>query len=294
MRIAIRFLIVFTLAASALSASAQPRIEENVVIGMVSGLALVMDVHYPSNPNGYAIVHISGSGYGRPLAYNAPLLSKGQVDIWGQPLVEAGYTVFSLNHRAIPRFRWPDPLHDVQRAVRYIRTHAEVYGIDPERIGAVGGSSGGALVTALGVFDGSGYLDDPDPVNRVSAKVQTVVARAPLVDMNRSTLETEALLVGAWLDTNVQSIEYRKRYEASPINYATADDAPMLFISGDKDTVVPIEHSERMRDSLRSVGVEARLLVIPGAGHGPAFPGAENPPDYIAEMVKWFDHYLKR
>ena len=144
-----------------------------------------MDVHHPENSNGYGIVHISGSGWGRPLAYNAPLLSEGQVELYGKPLVAAGYTVFSLNHRATPRFRYPAPLADVQRAVRFIRFHAEVYGIDPERIGAIGGSSGGHLVSLLGVLDGDGNPDDPDPVNRVSAKVQTVVARAAPADMAR-------------------------------------------------------------------------------------------------------------
>jgi acetyl esterase/lipase len=136
-------LVVTALIACPTLVSSQTTIEKNVVIGMVSGLALLMDVHRPARPNGYAIVHISGSGWGRSLAYNAEPLSERQVDIWGAPLVDAGYTVFSLNHRAIPRFRWPDPLDDVQRAVRFIRTHAEEYGIDPDRIGAVGGSSGG-------------------------------------------------------------------------------------------------------------------------------------------------------
>ena len=103
-------------------AFAQARVE-NRFVGMYSGLALVMDVHHPENSNGYGIVHISGSGWGRPLAYNAPLLSEGQVELYGKPLVTAGYTVFSLNHRATPRFRYPAPLADVQRAVRFIRFH---------------------------------------------------------------------------------------------------------------------------------------------------------------------------
>lgn len=148
----------------------QGRIDKNVVVGMVSGLALVMDVHRPERPNGLGIVHISGSGWARPLAYNAPLLSEQQFAIYGKPLVERGYTVFSLNHRATPRFRFPAPLEDVQRAVRFIRAHAKDYGIDAERLGAIGGSSGGHLVLLLGMLDGRGSESDPDPVNRLSAK----------------------------------------------------------------------------------------------------------------------------
>lgn len=269
-------------------------VEKNVVIGMVSGLALVMDVHYPDEPNGYGIVHVSGSGWGRPLAYIAPQLSESQVDLWGVPLVKAGYTVFSLNHRATPRFQWPDPIHDVQRAVRFIRTHAEEYGINPERIGAVGGSSGGHLVTALGTFDGVGNADDPDLVNHASAKVQVVVARAAVVDMVKQEGEGTALLMGNSLGRNENSEEYHLRHKASPINHVSKDDGPILFISGDKDTSVPIEQSERMVEKLQAVGVESRLLVIPNARHGPTFPGAVNPPDYVGETIRWFDTHLKK
>lgn len=289
----LHFLILITATFSQLHVDADHRIDENVVIGMVSGLALVMDVHHPEDSNGIAIVHISGSGFGRPLDYSAAQLSKRQVDVWGKPLVDAGYTVFSLNHRAIPRFKWPDPLDDAQRAVRFIRTHAEDYGIDPDRIGAVGGSSGGTLATALGVFDGEGFPDHSDPVNRASAKVQAVVARAPLLDMNRSKVESVALLMGSWSETDIKSKEYRKRFDASPINFVSSDDAPILLISGNKDTVVDINHSEVMRDKLKDVGVESKLLVIPEGGHGPEFPGAVNPPDYIAELIRWFDEQLR-
>ena len=131
-------LALAALAVFSAAAVGQARVEKNVVVGMYSGLALVMDVHYPANPNGYGIVHIAGSGWRRPLAYDAPLLSETQVGIFGQPLVEQGYTVFSLNHRATPRFPFPDPLEDVQRAVRFIRYHAVEFGIDPDRMGAVG------------------------------------------------------------------------------------------------------------------------------------------------------------
>jgi acetyl esterase/lipase len=272
----------------------QGRIEKNVVVGMVSGLALVMDVHLPDEPNGYGIVHISGSAFSRPLAYNAPLISESQAGIYGEPLVAKGYTVFSLNHRATPRFRYPAPLLDVQRAVRFIRYHAQEYGIDPDRIGAVGGSSGGMLVSLLGVLDGKGDPDDPDAINGVSAKVQVVVARAAPVDHTRwSTGEVGALLFGASNSQDPQSEEARRYREASAINYVSADDPPFLLIHGDADQTIPFEQAGLMSDALKEVGVDSRVIRIPGAGHGPTFPGAENPPDYIGAMTDWFDQHLK-
>ena len=107
---------------------------------MYSGLALLMDIYHPDNPNGYGIVFISGSGWTRELDYDAtPLKESGQEALYAVPLTEAGYTVFGLNHRASPRFRHPAHLQDAQRAVRFIRHHAEEYGVHPERLGAMGG-----------------------------------------------------------------------------------------------------------------------------------------------------------
>jgi acetyl esterase/lipase len=279
-------------------AHGQSMIEKNVVVGMVSGLALVMDVHRPENPNGLGIVHISGSGWMRPLAYDAEPLSESQVDLYGRPLVERGFTVFSLNHRATPRFQFPAPLEDVQRAVRFIRYHAAEYGIDAERIGAVGGSSGGHLAALLGVLDGRGDPADPDPVNRVSAKVQAVVARAPLTDLARiNTSEGVgfvALLMGALPSANQEAAESRAYFEASPVNHVSADDPPFLLIHGDADGLVPFEQSELLSRALGTVGVETRVMTVPGADHGPTFPGAVDPPDYIGAMIGWFDRHLVR
>jgi len=51
---------------------------------------------------------------------------------------------------------------------------------------------------------------------------------------------------------------------------------------------VPYAQSEAVEAALRQVGVKVKL--VPGGGH--AFPGATNPPDYIGEMIRWFDRYL--
>jgi dipeptidyl aminopeptidase/acylaminoacyl peptidase len=48
-----------------------------------------------------------------------------------------------------------------------------------------------------------------------------------------------------------------------------------------------------MEAALRKVGVPVKLIRIEGGDHGPTFPGAKNPPDYKAAMVKWFDEHLR-
>lgn len=296
---AVALATVFGIAAT--SASAQSRVDKNVVYGMYSGAAMLLDVHYPAKPNGFGVIFIAGSGWNAPLGYAAaPLKDSPQVEMYVPSLLQAGYTVFTLTHRATPTFRYPAPLEDVQRAVRFIRHNAAKFAIDSARIGGMGGSSGAHLVSLLATMDGAGDANDPDPINRESAKLQCAVARAAPTDLTQMSgnLGTPlvTLLLGARVDdaTAKNSVEYKTAWTASPINYVSSDDPPILLIHGDADRTVPFHQSELMEAALEKVNVPVKLIRIEGADHGPEFPGAKNPPDYKAEMVKWFDTYLRK
>ncbi|SRR6266550_5170216 len=283
------------------TASAQGRVDSNVVYGMYSGTALLLDVHFPTRPNGFGIIFIPGSGWSAPLGYAAtPLKESNQVEMYVPSLTQAGYTVFAITHRATPTFRYPAPLEDAQRAVRFLRHDAAKYGINPARIGGAGGSSGGHLVSMLGTMSGPGDANDADPVNRESAALQCIVARAAPLDLLRmnpsNATEAVALLLGVRVveSTPKTSLEYKTAWAASPINYVSSATAPFLLVHGDVDRTVPFHQSEMMEVALKKAGVPVKLVRIAGGDHGPTFPGAMNPPDYKAEMVKWFDTYLRK
>jgi dipeptidyl aminopeptidase/acylaminoacyl peptidase len=148
------------------------------------------------------------------------------------------------------------------------------------------------------MLDGRGDTSDPDPVNRVSAKVQTVVARAAPADLGRiktSDGQTAlSLLIGARGSENSHIEEGRRYRDASPAAFVTADDPPTLLIHGDADETVPFEQAGLMEASLTAVRVPSSVIRVPGGGHGPTFPGAQNPPDYLGAMVGWFDKHLKK
>ena len=299
----LRPLVVAALVLCGLSAtaSAQSRVDTNVVYGMYSGAALLLDVHHPARPNGFGIIFIPGSGWSAPLGYAAaPLKESNQVEMYVPSLTQAGYTVFAITHRATPTFRYPAPLEDAQRSVRFIRHNAAKYGINPARIGGAGGSSGGHLVSMLGTIGGPGDASDTDPVNRESARLQCIVARAAPLDLLRMSpsiaKEAVALLLGVRVieATPKTSVEYKTAWAASPINHVSPEAAPSLLIHGDVDQTVPFHQSEMMEAALKKAGVPVKLLRIAGGDHGPTFPGATNPPDYKAEMVKWFDTYLRK
>jgi acetyl esterase/lipase len=85
---------------------AELRVESNVVYGMYSGLALLMDVHYPAATNGYGIIFVPGTGFHGPMAYDAPPpKATPAVATYARSLLNVGYTLFVVNYRLAPRFR---------------------------------------------------------------------------------------------------------------------------------------------------------------------------------------------
>jgi acetyl esterase/lipase len=308
-----RVFLTVALILVAVSATAEPQVEKNIVYGMYSGLALLMDVHHPEKPNGYGVVLIPGSGWHTTQAYDASPIKDGGSALFVSipPLLNAGYTLFVINHRAAPRFRYPAAVEDAQRAVRFVRFHAESYRINAERVGAVGYSSGAHLAALLGVLDGLGTPTDPDPVNRLSARVQSVVASATPTDLARfdtgSGVANVVSFMGQLRPTNLsprlseggaslqESVEAKAYRAASPITYVSPTSAPLLLMQGDADETVPFHQAELMVDAARKAGAEVKLIRVPGGGHGFARDLSKHPewPDVLGETVGWLDQHLK-
>ena len=90
-----------------------------------------------------------------------------------------GYTVFAVVHGSQPKYTIPEILLDMHRAVRFIRSHAEEYDVDPERIGITGGSAGGHLLLMQATAGDLGNSNAKDPVDRASSRVQAVACFFP-------------------------------------------------------------------------------------------------------------------
>jgi acetyl esterase/lipase len=209
--------------------------------------------------------------------------------------MEAGYTTFAINHRAAPRFSYPDPIEDAQRAVRFVRHRADEYGIRADRIGATGGSSGGHLVLMLGCLQADGDPESGDPLLRESASVQCVVARAAPSNFLIDDQSSYAFLKSRPpKDGDTSSPEYQINRDASPVTHVTKNAPPTLLMHGDKDLIVAHNQSVVMLEALQKAGVTSELLTIPGGGHGPRFSGATEPVlDYVGRTIAWMDEHLK-
>ncbi|MHB1037044.1 MAG: alpha/beta fold hydrolase [Pirellulales bacterium] len=273
---------------------------EDVIYGRKFGSALTMDVITPKTANGAAVVWaVSGGWFSSHDNIHPAFVSE---------LLGRGYTVFAVVHGSQPKYTIPEAVSDMNRAVRYLRSHAGEFHIDPARVGITGGSAGGHLSLMQGT---AGDLGDPkasDPVDRASSRVQAVACFFPPTDfLNYGKPGKIALGRGVLsgfkapfdfheLDPKSKSFvavtEEARLLEIgrqiSPITHVSKDDAPTLIIHGDADTLVPIQQSQLIVAKFKEVGVPAELVVKPGAGHGWLTLGAD-----MKTIADWFDKYLK-
>ena len=123
-----------------------------------------------------------------------------------------------------------------------------------------------------GTSDAVAPDDDPDPVNRASARVQALVLRAAVTELTKMPQASSiAALFGMRLPTDATprtSATWKSLIAASPVTHVSSDDPPTLLIHGDADTTVNYELSEALVGALQKVGVPSRLINIPGGRMG--------------------------
>ena len=275
----------------------------DVIYGRKSGLAMTMDVFTPrEGANGAGVVLIVSGGYFSNHDAIMPNLFR--------PLLNRGYTVFAVVHGSQPQFTVPEIIGDVNRAIRFIRSHAADYAIDPDRIGATGASAGGHLSLMLGAAPREAKADAGDPVERVSSQVNAVACFFPPTDfLNYGGPGRELIHVNDFDPIFRPAFEFRQIDRASnlwvpiagdgalreisraisPLQHVTADDAPTLIYHGEADNLVPIQQSEAMVAKLKEAGVDAKLVVKPKAGHGWITMSQD-----MEAFADWFDAHMPR
>jgi acetyl esterase/lipase len=271
-------------------------ITEDIVYGHKDGLALTLDVLTPKqNAKGIGLILVSsGSWKSGKSDIAAENIRKRDGDHWGQGLLQGGFTLFVVRHGSSPRYRVPDMVTDMNRSVRFVRSIAADFAVDPDRLGITSGSSGGHLSLMAAMTGDDGDSDSSDPIERISSRVQCVVAWFPPTDMvnwgapngyNLIQIVKPDLFTRMFGEiTNLQ----RQLREISPIYHVTKQAPPLLLIHGDSDRTVPLQQSQILQKKYEEVGLPIKLIVEPGGGHS-YWPGIV---EEYRETWKWFDGYL--
>lgn len=262
---------------------------KDVVYAHKLGVALTMDVFKPAKPSGIGVIWMVSGGW----VSNHDNINPGLAKIFN----DRGQTVFQVVHGSQPRFFLPEIIQDIHRSVRFIRTHAAEYGVDPNRLGISGGSAGGHLSLMMGSYGGPGDPKAKDPIDRASSEVEAVACFFPPTDFLNYGTEGKISLdeprlnpfkhVFAIPDSATNEEKEKGLRPLSPIYGVSKKTPPTLIIHGEADTLVPIQQSERYLAKLKEEGVETKLERRPNAGHG--WAGMEKD---LAIMAQWFDSHL--
>ena len=223
----------------------------------------VSNVHTPTltylppsvEPNGTAVVICPGGGYAR-------LAIANEGHGVAERLAPAGVATFILTSR-LAEYGHPAPLVDVLRAVRYVRSHAAEFGLDPTRIGVMGASAGGHLAASAATLYDLPDGRTGDALDRVSARPDFAALLYPVITMTGAAAHADSRrnLLGAdpppaLLD--LLSLEKRVR----------ADTPPVFIVHTTADRSVPVENSLMFFAALRAAKVPVEMHIFERGEHG--------------------------
>ena len=272
----ILLIILMVIQFSGVANFCRAEIVNNIEYGQADGQSLFLDVSIPEGEGLHpAVILVHGGGWSGG--------DKQDMKLLYDSLSEAGFGWFSINYRLAPQYRWPACLEDVQRAVRWVKDHAEEYKADPRRLALLGYSAGGHLACTAAVrAEGDQIL-------------QAVVLLAAPTD-----LQTDSDRRGGFspslqnlfgLPAEINEEARRLLQNNSPIGFTHSGLPPFLLIHGTEDRSVPYHQSIALKSKLTDLGVSCKLLTIDGAPHRITEWEAKHP-GFQTEMVHWLKKTL--
>jgi acetyl esterase/lipase len=257
---------------------AAPRRFSDIEYASTNGLSLRFDACIPSGEAPFpAAILVHGGAWvrGDRRVEVAPLF---------QPLTDAGIAWFSISYRfATSPLEFGTAIDDVEAAIRYVKSHASEYKIDPDRIALVGESAGGQLAAMAAL-------------NAPPGAVKAVVALYTPTDL--VALATNSSLVPPAIQQAIDGTPWKalilgRLAQLSPIEHVRPDMPPFLLIHGTADPLVPFQQSTKMCERMKTVGASCELYPVPNAGHGIRWwESAVYSAPYKKRLVDWLKAHL--
>lgn len=174
-----------------------------------------------------------------------------------------GFVAYSVNYRLVPSVHFPAAMEDLGQAVKWMRANSGTYDIDPDRIGAFGGSAGGNLAALLGVT-GKGALTE-------GARVAAVAELSGPVDLSYDGIVVSGGSSG--LEQIVLDyLDCTSLLECAAVGKASAATSldrtdPPVFIGTSTEEFIPLSQSTGYAADLNDMGIENQLVTVPGSLH---------------------------
>jgi acetyl esterase/lipase len=232
---------------------------KNIRYAKLGNHSLKLDIYVPQNASRPVplVLYVHGGGWS----------ALDKTEGFANGLLQHGFALACIDHRFTEEAIFPAQLYDCKAAIRWLRAHADQYGYAPEKIGAIGDSSGGHLVSMLGVTNNNPDFEGTEGTPGVSSSVQAVAdyfGPSNMLTMDPTAADSAVpRLIGGQPAQNVEAAK-----KASPVFYADPNSCPFVIVQGDADKIVNPQQSVDLNAALQKAGVDSTLYMIPGAGHG--------------------------
>jgi acetyl esterase/lipase len=186
-------------------------------------------------------------------------------------LAERGYVAVTISYRLAPEAHYPAAIHDVKAAVRWLRSHAQQYGVDPDRIAVGGASAGGQIASLVGVTNGVDRFDPQAGESRVSSAVQAVLNIDGLSDFTSEEARKheddprkDPSSAGSWFGGRYAE-KTELWHDASPTFYVHPEMPPILFLNSARERFGV--GRDEMIEKLKPLGIPYQVTVLPETPH---------------------------
>ncbi|OHE77576.1 MAG: hypothetical protein A2107_12975 [Verrucomicrobia bacterium GWF2_62_7] len=228
--------------------------------------------HLPAKANGTAMVLIPGGSYSG--------IYEGQDEPFARWLNEQGITVFVLRYRlGSAGYHYPAQLQDAVQAMRHVRKNAAQWKIAPNRIGVMGFSAGGHLVSTLINRPEDGEVTSADNAERVSARPDLAILCYPVISM---ITKPHAISRRNLIGTSPGDDLIRKTSSELQVR---AGSPPCFVWHTGEDKMVPVDHSLLFAAALQQHGVPHELHIYQRGDHGTGLMGTDHP--WMRDLLFW-------
>ena len=101
--------------------------------------------------------------------------NKDQMQFLAREMASKGYSCFTIEYRLSLEAKYPEGVHDVKNAIKFIKDNAKKFHVDPDKIAILGCSSGGQMAALIGTTNGNSAFDDPSNTSKATSKVNAII-----------------------------------------------------------------------------------------------------------------------
>ncbi|MEM1069699.1 MAG: alpha/beta hydrolase [Planctomycetota bacterium] len=245
--------LAFARMAAAQDAELKYDLQEKIVYHTVEDRELLLDAFVPKNGAKHpAVLVVHGGAWRSGNRY--------QLRGYATALAEMGFVCFAIDYRLAPKHKFPAQIDDCRAAVKWIRQNGDKYKADVSKLGAIGYSAGGHLVSLLATTG-----EPPTEENgNVDTRIQCCVAGGAPTDFR--WFPDQGKWAKYWMGGDLKTVPERFQ-QASSAAFVDANDAPVFFFNGTKDELVPLTWSQSCHNALKAAGVRTEFFTIQDASH---------------------------